>query len=133
MLYTILKHIHNFFPVSNHEGAYKIENGAISLDFIKENQYFLIEGSVFNDGVYKYPVDTLTDEEFKGCITALAIPNEFIQLVDEIQAYVAKNERTGLQSESFGGYSYTKATGANGTQADWQDVYRQRLSVWRKI
>lgn len=133
MLYTILKHIHNFFAVSNHDGAYKIENGAISLDFIKDNQYFLIEGSIFNDGVYKYPTDTLIDEEFNGCITALAIPKEFLDLADEIQKFTATTERTGFQSESFGGYSYSRPTTQNGTMADWHDVFRQRLNTWRKI
>ena len=133
MLYTIMRHIHNMFPVSNHKGAYKIENGSISLPFGKVGQYFLIEGSVLNDGVYQYPTTELTDEEFEGCVTLLAPPVEFLALVDEIESYLNTDNRNGLQSESFGGYSYNRATTSNGTMADWQDIFRQRLNVWRKI
>ena len=37
------------------------------------------------------------------------------------------------QSESFGGYSYTKASASNGDQVDWKTVFRSRLNRWRKI
>lgn len=128
-----MKHIHNVFPAKHLSGAFSIKSGTISLLDIKDGQYFLIEGSLFNDGVYKYPVDNLQDEEFNGYVTLLAPPQEFLTLVDEIEAYCKDNVRTGLQSESFGGYSYTKATGANGGIADWTDVFKQRLNAWRKI
>lgn len=134
MLYTIMKHIHNLFPTDKrYEGEVCVVGGAISLDFIKDNQYFLVEGSLFNDGVWKYPATGMTDEVFNGHITGLAIPAEFLDLVDEIESYVNDDKRNGFQSESFGGYSYTKAAGANGVMADWPDIFRQRLNVWRKI
>ncbi len=128
-----MKHIHNVFPKKNIFGTFNIKDGSISLSDIKDGQYFLIENSYFNDGVYKYPVNDLIDEEFTGSITLLAPPKEFLALVDDIQVYCKENVRTGLQSESFGGYSYTKASGANGTIADWTDVFKQRLNAWRKI
>lgn len=134
MLYTIMRHIRNFFAVKNINGKFNIENGAISLSDIKDGQYFLIEGSIFNNGVYKYPVNNLKDEEFTGYITFLAPPEEFLQLVKEIEEYEAsENKSKGFTSESFGGYSYTKATGENGAPLTWQAIFNDRLNVWRKI
>lgn len=134
MLFEILVHINNLFPTNiSEEALYTIEDGAISLPFIADNQYYLIEGSVFNDGVHKRGAEELTDEVFNGCITGLAIPKAFLSLVDEIEAYNAKNEASALTSESFGGYSYSKATGSNGTVASWQEVFASRLNTWRRL
>ena len=36
-------------------------------------------------------------------------------------------------SESFGGYSYTKATDANGAPIGWQKAFASRLNKWRKL
>lgn len=135
MLNEIMHYLHNYFttPVSV-EGEYSIEGGALSLPFVKDGQYILIEGSNFNDGAYVYPLENATDESFNGCVTVLSPPDEFIKLCNQIGAYVDKEaDLTGLQSESFGGYSYTRATNANGGLADWQDVFRERLNAWRKI
>ena len=64
----------------------------------------------------------------------------FIQnpdLAKEIEAWEAKNGEVAsgvYQSESFGGYTYTKATdAATGGAMSWQSVFRSRLSAWRKI
>lgn len=133
MLYEVMKHIRNFFPAcQGKKSEYVIENGAISLQLLN-GQYFLIEGSIMNDGVYQYPCNGLTDETFVGIVTPLAIPKDFLQLVEEIEAYNAKNEQSAYVSESFGGYTYTKAQGRNGNIASWKDVFAGRLNTWRKI
>ncbi len=111
-----------------------IEDGKISLLFVRDNQYILIEGSNFNDGVYRYPVENLTDEEFEGVITVLAPPKEFMDLVKDIEAFVEQNKgKEGFTSESFGGYTYSRATNSAGNIAGWCDVFKDRLSVWRKL
>lgn len=134
MLFEIMSHIKNFFATGRkEEREYTIEDGTISLPFVKEGQYILIEGSVSSDGVYVYPVSGLTDESFYGCITVLAPPKDFLSLVEEIKAFQSEYKASALTSESFGGYSYTKSAGANGCQADWRDVFRGRLNTWRKI
>lgn len=57
---------------SIHAGTYTISNGEIEmLDFLKVGQYFKINDSDLNDGVYKYtgePITELTDEIFTGSI-----------------------------------------------------------------
>lgn len=136
MLYQIMLHIRNFFPTGEvHGNEYKIENGTVSLPFVKNGQYFMISGSVLNDGVYQYPATELKDEIFYGNIELLAPPRAFLDLVAEIEEFNQKSkEKAGLfQSESFGGYSYTLATNSKGNRASWKDVYQSQLNTWRKI
>lgn len=136
MLYEVMKYIRNFFPRQYFEGTFKISGGTLGLPESFKGHYFLIEGSFLNDGVYKYDASDLEDETFTGCITSLAPPKDFIVLVDEIKSWCDKYAvvtNGPYQSESFGGYSYTKATNANGNAAGWQDVFQSRLNNWRKL
>ena len=90
--------------------------------------------SVFNDGLHQYPVADLTDETFTGSVWALAVPKAVIELAEEIDAWQTKNGDPGpFTSESFGGYSYSKATNASGMAVGWQDVFKSRLNDWRRI
>ena len=78
-----------------------------------------------------------TGETFTGEIWALAVPGAVIDLAVEIEAWETKNGAVSTgpyQSESFGGYSYTKATDAQtGGAVTWQSAFRSRLNQWRKI
>lgn len=116
---------------SRHEGTFEIVDGEISLPLL-EGQYFLVEGSILNDGIYQYP-GRLKDEKFDGAIVGLAIPKDFLDLVEEITAFCAGAQDGPYVSESFGGYSYTKATDSNGNVASWKQVFATRLNTWRKI
>ena len=136
MLTEILAYLRNDFVVETHEDTFEIVGGVLPLGFLQKGQYFRIIGSVFNDGVYCYTEDlTLTDETFMGKVEALAIPPDLLMLADEIMAYMQSDEAkpTALTSESFGGYSYTKATESSGAAASWQTVFAARLRRWRKI
>lgn len=123
MLYEVMQHIRNFFPRERLEGRITIKDGTVSLPFLREGMYFLIEGSVLNDGLYKYPAE-LQDEEFIGCVTLCAPPKDFVALVDEIKVY-AQEKPPVFNAESFGGYSRSNYIG-------WQDAYKSRLNTWRK-
>ena len=136
MLSEILAYLRNYFVVETHEGTFEIIGGVLPLGFLQEGQYFRIIGSIFNDGVYCYADDMqLIDEVFEGKIEALAIPNDLLKLADEITAYMASDDAkpTAFTSESFGGYSYTKATDSSGSAASWQTIFAARLRRWRKI
>ena len=139
MLEQVLMNIRRWFPVDGgiHSGTFTIKDGGITLPFLAEGQYFRICGSVFNDGLHQYNVLDLTDETFTGTIWALAIPKAVIELADEIQKWKEKNGEASVspyQSESFGGYSYSKATDAEtGGAVTWQSAFKQQLSAWRKI
>ena len=137
MLSEILAYLRNYFVKTVHKGTFEIVGGNIApLDFLIPNQYFRIVGSVLNDGVYCYG-DTLDllDETFTGEIWALAIPSDLLKLADEINDFMASDEAkpSAYTSESFDGYSYTKATDSDGVGVTWQAVFAKRLRRWRKI
>ena len=129
--------LHNYFEREKHIGTFKVENGGISLPFLLDGQYFRIIGSVMNDGVYKYPCTELTDESFCGEVWAMGVPPALVALLADINAWIAKyGESTEgpYQSESFAGYSYTKAKDSQSNDVvTWETMFRARLSRWRKI
>ena len=141
MLETVLIHLKNWFVVHRgvRSGMYTIKNNTLELSYLQNGQYYRICGSVFNDGLHKYgdESDKLTDETFMGTVWALAIPKAVVELSAEIEAWQAKNGdavASPYQSESFGGYSYTKATDSvTGAVATWETVFRSRLNPYRKI
>lgn len=138
MLEQVLRHLNNWFLVDIHEGTFTVENGSIALPFLQTNQYFRIVGSVFNDGLHQYPAADLTDETFTGTVWSLAVPKAVVTLSEDIAAWQEKNGEAAAspyQSESFGGYSYTKRSAGSdsGTLNGWQDAFRGRLNDWRKL
>ena len=132
-----MNHIHNFFPVKGAAITGEITIGDWIFDTLnfdvgvtedtkdlrysttairlplQDGQYYLVSGSIFNDGVYQYHKGNtapLQEETFNGVVVPLAIPKPFLSLVDEISEWQAKNGNLGAyQSESFGGYSYSRA------------------------
>lgn len=136
MLGNVLAYLRNYFPVRKWYGTYVVSNGSIELPEMQDGQYFRIIGSVFNDGVHKYPVDTLDDEIFTGSIWALAVPKDVVKLAAEIKDWQKKNGEKAsgpFQSESFGGYSYTLKSGSDESVTSWQNAFKSRLNTWRKI
>lgn len=147
MIDEICGHIKNYFcdDKDKHFGIFVLKaDGTISrsngagiapIDFLKEGQYFRIIGSDLNDGVYSYPNKTLKAETFDGAIWAMKVPQAFFKVVNEIQTYQESDEAkpSAYTSESFGGYSYSKATGTDGAPIGWQQVFAKRLNQWRKI
>ena len=138
MLAELCAELRNYFevPDGRHFGRFEISGGSIApLDFLQDGQYFRIVGSVFNDGVYQYPATSLTDEVFEGAVCAMAVPPSVIDLAAEIEEY--NNSDAGkaspYTSESFGGYSYTKATDASGAPIGWRKAFASRLNKWRKL
>ena len=140
MLEAVLTHLKNWFviPRGVRAGMYTIKDSKLELSFLQNGQYYRICGSVFNDGLHKYgdESDKLQDETFLGTIWALAIPKAVVELSAEIEEWQKKNGdavASPYSSESFGGYSYTKATdSATGSTATWETVFRSQLNPYRK-
>lgn len=141
MLGQICAHIHNYFeddPVTGkrliYQGHYKIENGGVVLPFLTYGQYFRVFGSRFNDGVHLYGTDTLTDEEFDGVIWEMRPPKDFLDLVAEIEDWMAKygdTMRNPYQSEDvIGVYRYTKTAAGLST---WQKAFEQQLKPYCRL
>lgn len=143
MLTELCAELKNYFLHNKendiHVGDYTISGGNIDLPFLIDGQYFRIVGSVLNDGVYKYPVSGLADEKFSGAVWAMAVPPAVIALAADIEEWNEKNAEilaSPYTSESFGGYSYTKATsGSIGVSKafSWQDQFANRLVKWRRL
>lgn len=133
----LCSNLNNYFEREKHYGEFSIDNGGINLPFLLNGQYFRIVGSVLNDGVYKYPCSTLTDETFRGEVWAMGVPPAIIALLAEINEWQTKYgeaSESPYSSESFAGYSYSKATDSQtGGAMTWQSVFRGQLSRWRKI
>ena len=138
MLEELLGELNNWFVRDIAEGDFSISDGVLSVPggLLREGQYLRIVGSVFNDGLHQWPATGLADEEFHGAGWAVAVPREVQDLAEEIAAWASSEAgKAGpYVSESFGGYSYTKATNpSTGTAVQWQDVYRDRMNRWRKV
>lgn len=155
MIEQILDYIHNYFDNNqpSYYGKFVVSGGIILLNGnddmgIKVGQFYRVIGSVFNDGIWrresdeiKYGLEDLRDEEFIGEVRLMAVPPKFVKLVDEIETWTSKYgsvANSPYSSESFGGYSYTKAQGSSGGSGgspsfSWQSVFGSRLNAWRKI
>ena len=123
--------LRNYFALDPISGEFTIKDSDITVPGLVRGQYFRIDGSVFNDGVHRYGEIAMNgDETFTGTITPMAVPPAFEAVASEIEEWKQKNAEvinSPYQSESFGGYSYTKGS------ASWQGVFAKRLNRWRKL
>lgn len=144
MLSEICAHIRNYFTYESdkHPGTYKVQGGALVPSMELPTEYYAIFGSRKNNGVHKV-TDTLVDEgEFRGSVWVMSVPTDFLALVEEIKAWQTKygslesEAMSPFNSESFGGYSYSKGSGGassgSGAGASWQDAFGSRLNRWRR-
>lgn len=129
MLEAVLEYLKNWFerdPVTRmrrvYSGRLTASGGALSgvpEGFAVPGQRVRVRGSRLNDGLHDWPCSDLADEVAAWC------------------AEHGDAQNSPYASESFGGYSYTKAT-ASGSQAGsggstWQSVFAARLAPWRKL
>ena len=135
-LTNLCAEIRNYFETEKRFGTFTISDGSLSpSNFLQDGQYYRIVGSVFNDGVHRHPGHDLTDETFDGAVWAMAVPPAVVELLQKIQEFesATANSPTAYTSESFGGYSYTKATDENGLPVGWRSVFKSELNRWRKL
>lgn len=140
ILSELCSELHNWFEDrgKGYFGTFAIEGGRLSLPNIKEGQCVRIVGSTFNDGVHMYPFYDLSDETFSGSCRAMNIPPEVMEFAADLERAREGQGASGsvfapFTSESFGGYSYTKATDKNGVPLDWRTLAAKRLNKWRKL
>lgn len=147
-LFELCAECRNWFLRGIVAGTFTVSGGALGeVSGAQDGQYIRIVGSVFNDGIYKYPVTKdLTDETFDGAVWLLGIPKDFEALLDDINAWetanadAVKNATAEVlsgpyTSESFAGYTYQKKTGFGDVATSWRDPrlgFAARLNEWRK-
>ena len=136
MLTELCRELRNWFLVEQYFGEFTITDGEIddtNID-LQPNQYYRIIGSVFNDGVHQHKQVTLTDETFNGAVWTMAVPAEVVTLANDINDFVTEyGKASPYTSESWGGYSYTKATGEDGGAITWKTAFASRMNNWRKV
>lgn len=144
MLTEICAYLKNWFDFnqSKYFGTITITDGTFDLQSeIQSGQYYRIVGSVFNDGVHKRGSEELTDETFDGAVWLMAVPKDVIDLDKRISDWMAKyggvdsDAMSPYQSESFGGYSYSMASGGTdgSAVAGWQSIFGAELRRYKKI
>lgn len=147
-LTEICANLKNYFLKGSNavkKGTFTVVPGSAPLNTLLSGQYFRIVGSVLNDGVWQNTSEDLANlrnETFDGEIWSMSVPRDFEQLCDDINAWRKENEGVSspnmspYNSESFGGYSYTKGgsgSKSGGTAVSWQGQFAARLSTYRRI
>lgn len=143
VLEDVLGYIHNWFTRDTiGVSGCVISGGSLPTDVAVPNGvWYRIQGSYLNDGMHLKGDDGLVDETFDGTITTHVIPKPLLAIVGEISDWVRKYgdaANSPYQSESFGGYSYSKGGGrsysSNGSDSSgWQSAFSGRLRRWRKL
>lgn len=146
MLSEVCAELKNYFTneCDRHVGDWAIKDGAITPSIDLPTNYIRIVGSRLNDGVHEISKMSLKDEEFHGAIWIMCPPEDFIELVTEIEEWQKSNcsvdslNMSPFQSESFGGYSYSKGTGSGNSERSsapttWEGQYASRLKPYRRI
>ena len=155
MLSRIMRSINNHFAIDRLTGKfYGIETGIFNLIdktiTVKYNyvlgQYIYLHGSILNDGVYQViniqdgvitldsKDQSLHDEKWGGTIYSLRVPNDFLQLIGQIENFEMSSDgkASNITSATFGIQSTTFGTNDQGVKAGWQDVFRQELHKYRR-
>lgn len=149
-LTDLCQELRNWFDRARYIGHITIDaTGDLYCNNVKiglaDNQYYRVIGSIFADGVHKHPDTEMTPESFDGAVWAMAVPAPVIKLAEDIAAWREKYEAADaaamspFNSESFGGYSYSKSgggsndSGSSNSGASWKSAFAARLNQWRKI
>lgn len=148
MLNEVCAEIKNYFTWEGdkHFGDFAIVGGQITPSIDLPTDYIRIVGSHLNDGVHKVSDADLVDEgTFHGAVWIMSPPADFLALVSEIESWQEMNGKADstamspFQSESFGGYSYSKASGSGNAESGgasvptWAGAYANRLKLYRRI
>lgn len=132
----VMRQCRNFFETGWADGTFDISGNALP-EF--EDGFIYISGSRYHDGVWYVSGGYLTgrdvggipDESFTGRVWVLSPPLDFLDTVKAIQEYDEKNPVGAYQSESFGGYSYTR--GGNGNGGGWRETFADALTPYRRM
>lgn len=130
--------LYNYFEVGQETGTFEIAGGRLECPFLKPGQYFRIVGSLYNNGVHQYPVYDCIDEVFTGVIFPMAVPVDFLDLVNTaeiINEFIAEynSNPTGFKSESFGVYSYSRDADPYTVAMERSAEVNRALKRYRKV
>lgn len=133
---AVMRHVRNYFERGWVDGTLVISGGVLSVPV--DAPYIAITNSRYNDGVHRMLSDTvaehpLRDETFSGRIWLLYPPANFLDLCADASSFDEKNPAGALKSESFGEYSYTRASAGSGDLLTWETALASRLMPYRRM
>lgn len=138
----VMRNVNNYFESGYRATSYTITGGSISPDdLLAPGMWIAITGSIFHDGVWQLDEwlglkdlpHSVPDETFYGRVYFLHPPADFLALCERIAEFDRKTPVGGLQSESFGEYSMTRASGKNGGVLAWQEAFADALRPYRNM
>lgn len=144
-LYDLCVTLKNFFCEPNFY-ALTIHNNRVDLSTVfkdaQNGDKIIVVGSS-HDGVYEFSeggidlsvTPVIESGVLSGGFGRMFVPPTVFALLDEINEWCVTNADMRFSpytSESFGGYSYSKASGS-GDNGSWQGAFASRLNRWRKI
>lgn len=142
-LTELCQELRNWFDRARYIGHITIdESGDVFCNGVAiglaEEQYYRVIGSVFSDGVHIYPDSDTRAESFDGAVWAMAVPPDFLALVQEIEDWNANARPKMLgpyssENLSSSGYSYQRQSAEDMAKADYKTVFGARLNKWRKL
>jgi len=153
MLEQVLAHLNNWFVCYSYTGNVTVSaDGAVlapseAAATLQPGKWYRILDSGFHDGVYQMPEEQSEKEEpeeeveepeeeeqsktFSCTLWTLDVPAGLLNIITEMEAWQAKygDVVSGpYQSESFGGYSYSKA-GVSSSNSGTATVWTQFADV----
>jgi len=154
-LFEVCHYLRNWFERDKYVGEFTIADGQIGQQYydglttdkmqLDGAPFIRIINSHYNDGIHNLPIipNQLQDETFDGGVWTMYVPAAVLSIVHEIELWQQKYGgadgalNSPYTSESFGGYSYSKAGGGDsangGGGTSWKDVFGSRLWQWRKL
>ncbi len=144
-LAMVMAECRNHFPIACTAGLMRLESGVLRLpETLPDCRYVYLSGGTQEDlweasrtldGGLLLARDGQAprDEAFCGRVFCLRPPLNFLSLAEEAEAYRNKAPVGPFLSESFGGYSYTRASGSGGRPLAWQDALRPQLNAYRRM
>lgn len=141
-VYRVMRECRNFFETGYLKTTFTISGGAIApAALFRPGTYIAVEDSMFHNGVFRVGEGGMLeglptgvfDETFTGRVYFLNPPSGFLSLCEEIAQFIEKTPKGAYQSESFGAYSYTRASGKNGGVQTWQERFEKDLAEYRRM
>ena len=142
-LTELCQELRNWFDRARYIGHITIDkSGDVFCNGVKvgllEGQYYRVIGSVYSNGVHIYPDSDTRAESFDGAVWAMAVPPDFLALVQEIEDWNANARPKMLgpyssENLSSSGYSYQRQSAEDMAKADYKTVFGARLNKWRKL
>ena len=136
----LMRAVRNCFVTGAADGLWRVEGGTLMGDTpLPHSGWVALEGR----GVYDLASGDLPDGEWEGRIWLLEPPADFLRLLEDINAWLAKTDDDSITSgavtrrrESFGVYATETEYGVSGTSdtpVDWQSVFAARLAPYRRM